>query len=141
MGLCMKQATFFKIAIATNICFLFLIVQKSSKSIQLSYDRQKILNEKEELIHRHTELTHQLYANKSLSKVKQFALNELGMKPCTIKQVKPLALTTRAEIEPSSSDQTQLRAPETQRLAQNKLPINAGALNHQKSLPLGVAHE
>jgi hypothetical protein len=100
----MKQATFFKIAIATNICFLFLIVQKSSKSIQLSYDRQKILNEKEALTHRQTELTHQLYASKSLSKIKQFALNNLGMKPCTIKQVKPLELAAHTESPTTLQD-------------------------------------
>jgi hypothetical protein len=92
----MKQAAFFKIVLATNICFLFLIVQKSSKSIQLSYDRQKLLNEKESLTHRQTELTHQLYANKSLTKVKQFANNALGMKPCTMKQVKHLALESQS---------------------------------------------
>ena len=91
MGLCMKQATFFRIAIAANICFLFLIVYKSSKSIQLSYDRQKILNEKETLTHRQTELTHQLYARKSLTSIKKFAHNELGMKPCVLNQVKQLA--------------------------------------------------
>jgi len=139
----MKQATFFKIVLATNICFLFLIVQKSSKSIQLSYDRQKILNEKEELTHRQTELTHQLYANKSLTKVKQFANHELGMKPCTIKQVKHLALETHVEIETSSSalSKTQLLAPEKKQLTQNKLLLSSGALNHQKSLPLGTEHE
>lgn len=98
----MKQATFFKIAVVTNICFLFLIVQKSSKSIQLSYDKQKLLNEKESLTHRQAELTHQLYACKSLTNVKQFAQKELGMKPCSIKQVKPLELVTNTQ--PSDSN-------------------------------------
>lgn len=99
MRLYMKQATFFKIALATNICFLFLIVHKSSKSIQLSYERQKLLNEKETLTHRQTELTHQLYACKSLTNVKKFAQKELGMKPCTIKQTKPLTLENHRDFE------------------------------------------
>jgi len=138
----MKQVTFFRIAIATNICFLFLIVQKSSKSIQLSYDRQKLLNEKEELTHRQTELTHQLYANKSLSNVKQFANHDLGMKPCTIKQVKHLTLETLPEREPAQStfEKTPLAIAEKKQLAHNQSSLNTRALN-QKTVPLGVKHE
>ena len=136
----MKQATFFKIAVATNICFLFLIVQKSSKSIQLSYDKQKLLNEKESLTHRQAELTHQLYACKSLSNVKQFAQKELCMKPCSIKQVKPLTLTSHVGCEADTSSLIQQKTvpSETQHLAQNKVSLHAHALNHIKPL---ASHE
>lgn len=94
----MKQAFFWKIVIATNICFLFLVIHKSSRSIQTSYDRQKLVQEKEALLHRQEELTHKLYALKSLNSVKRYAQHELGMKSCSLKQVKQLTTTLVASV-------------------------------------------
>lgn len=91
MRVYMKQATFFKLALATNICFLFLIIHKSSRSIQVSYDQQKIVSEKEALVHQQTELTNKLYTAKNLHTIKQFARSNLGMKPCSLNQIKQLA--------------------------------------------------
>jgi hypothetical protein len=117
----MKQSTFFKYALVTNICFLFLVVYKSSRSIQLSYDRQAILNEKETLTHQQTELTHQVYARKNLTVIKQFALKELGMKPCTLHQVKQLTntLATNTRTNPLRVD-----ASDTNRIISHKAATN-----------------
>jgi hypothetical protein len=69
---------------------VLLHIHKHSKIIELSFTKQKIETQKQALIKQKQELTHQIQALHNLRDVKQFALNELALKPAKISQVKKI---------------------------------------------------
>lgn len=69
---------------------VLLHIHKHSKIIELSFTKQKIETQKQALFKQKQELTHQIQALHNLRDVKQFALNELALKPAKISQVKKI---------------------------------------------------
>lgn len=90
----MKRSTFIAMFISTNIAFVLLHIHKQSQMIKLSYEKQKIEFEKAELSKQKQELTHQLYTMHDRTQVKQFAANNLTMKPVKISQIKKISHDT-----------------------------------------------
>lgn len=86
----MKRSTFVAIFACSNLAMVLLHIHKHSKIIELSFTRQKLEVQKQALFKQKQELTHQLQALHSLRDVKQFALNELSLKPAKISQVKKM---------------------------------------------------
>lgn len=69
---------------------VLLHIHKHSKIIELSFTKQKIETQRQALFKQKQELTHQIQALHNLRDVKQFALNELALKPAKISQVKKI---------------------------------------------------
>lgn len=86
----MQRSTFIAIFISTNVGFVLLHLHKQSQIIKLSYEKQKIEYEKAQLHKQQQELTHQLYTTHDRAQVKQFAANNLAMKPVKISQIKKI---------------------------------------------------
>lgn len=86
----MKRSTFIAIFIGTNLSFVLLHIHKQSQIIKLSYIKQKIEVEKLQLSKQKQELTHQLHTVHDRATVKQFAVNNLALKPVKISQVKKI---------------------------------------------------
>lgn len=84
----MRKKYFIALFIFCHITFIGLKIDKQSRFVKLSYEKQKLEIEKETLIHRQQELTHHLYALKKPSSVKRFAHEQLQMKPLNLKRVK-----------------------------------------------------
>lgn len=89
-GEAMKRSYFISIFVATHVFFIFFQIHKHSKIIRLSYQKQKSEQKQEQLTQTVQELTHQLYALKEKSSIKQFAQDMLGMKKIKLSQVKKL---------------------------------------------------
>lgn len=86
----MKRSTFAAVFAISNLAMVLLHIHKHSRTIELSFTRQKIEAQRAALIKQKQELTHQLQALHNLREVKQFALNELSLKPAKISQVKKI---------------------------------------------------
>lgn len=86
----MKRSTFAALFAICNLAMVLLHIHKHSKIIEHSYTRQKLDAQRLALIKQKQELTHQLQALHNLREVKQFALNELSLKPAKISQVKKM---------------------------------------------------
>lgn len=86
----MKRSTFVAIFALSNLSMVLLHIHKHSRNIELSFTKQKCESQKSALIKQKQELTHQLQALHNLREVKQFALNELSLKPAKISQVKKM---------------------------------------------------
>lgn len=86
----MKRSTFVAIFALSNLCMVLLHIHKHSKIIELSFTKQKLENLKQKLVEKKRGLTHQIQALHNLRDVKQFALNELALKPAKISQVKKM---------------------------------------------------
>ncbi|GMU19408.1 MAG: hypothetical protein AMXMBFR12_06000 [Candidatus Babeliales bacterium] len=86
----MKQSTFVTLFACCNLGMLLLHIHKQSKMIELSFTKQKLETQRITLLKQKQELTHQLHALHNLRDVKQFALNELALKPVKISQIKKI---------------------------------------------------
>lgn len=86
----MQRKTFITIFVGTHILFIFLQIHKHSQIIKQSYTKQKFEQEKTLLIKKKQALTHQLYACKNKSTIKDFAIKELGMQPLRLSQIKTI---------------------------------------------------
>jgi uncharacterized membrane-anchored protein YhcB (DUF1043 family) len=84
----MRKKYFITLFIAFHIGFIALKIDKQSRFIKLSYEKQKLEIEKETLIQQKQELTHHLYALKKPSLVKRFAHEKLQMESLNLKRVK-----------------------------------------------------
>ncbi|MCA9770236.1 hypothetical protein KC460_02610 [Candidatus Dependentiae bacterium] len=86
----MKQKTFITVFVGAHILFIFLQIHKHSQIVKNSYTKQKFEQEKTLLIKKKQALTHQLYAYKNKSAIKDFATKKLGMQPLRLSQIKTL---------------------------------------------------
>lgn len=86
----MKRSSFIALFALSNLAMVLLHIHKHSKSIELSYTRQKLEAQRLALNKQKQALTHQIQALHNLPDVKQFALNELALKPAKISQIKKI---------------------------------------------------
>lgn len=86
----MKRSTFIALFACSNLAMILLHIHKHSKIIELSFTRQKLEAQRLTLLKQKQQLTHQIQALHNLREVKQFALNELALKPAKISQVKKM---------------------------------------------------
>lgn len=87
----MKRSSFIALFAISNLAMVLLHIHKHSKVIELSFTRQKLETQRLALLKQKQELTHQMQALHNLRDVKQFALNELSLKPAKISQIKKIS--------------------------------------------------
>lgn len=87
----MKKTVFFTLFIVTHIGFFFLQINKQMQQVKESFNKQKNERLIASLEQKEQELTNQLYALQSKSAIKEFAQQDLQLKPVKITQVKPLS--------------------------------------------------
>lgn len=75
-----------------NVLFAFLLIHKQNKIITLLYEIQQLRQQREQLLETKKSLLVDLYKEEKLSKIQQFAEQELEMKPITIKETKTVTL-------------------------------------------------
>ena len=78
--------------IITNLGFIFLQIYKQSQFVKLSYNRQRLEKEREQLKKQLDELTHQLYMQQSSKVVKKYASDKLGMRDTNVAQIHKIEL-------------------------------------------------
>lgn len=86
----MKVKPFLVAFIGINLALVFLQVHKHSQFIKYLYALQKNEQTKELLVKKKQSLTHQLYACKNRSAIKDCAIAQLHMKPIQLRQIKKL---------------------------------------------------
>lgn len=84
------KITFPLILISTNIVFIFFIIFKQSWLTQLSFEKQKLEKELNELKQKNDELNQELYMQQDPSAIKDFASKQLNLSKIKIAQVKKL---------------------------------------------------
>lgn len=86
----MKVKPFLLAFVSIHVILIFLQIHKHSQIIKYSYELQKNEQTKELLVKKKLALTHQLYACKNRSAVKECAIAQLHMKPIQLHQIKKL---------------------------------------------------
>lgn len=84
----MKKKYFIALFIGFHIIFIALKIDKQSRFVKLSYEKQKLETNATLLKERKQKLTNHLYALKQPSSVKKFAQTELNMEPLNLQRVK-----------------------------------------------------
>ena len=84
----MKRKTFIGLFITVHILFIAFQIDKQSRLVKLTYQKQRNDTEKQKLLARKQELTVELYNLKQPQAIKQYAQNNLNMKPLDIKKIK-----------------------------------------------------
>lgn len=84
----MKRKSFILLFVATHVLFIALQINKQSKIVKLSYQKQRYEETKKKLLEQKQNYTNQLFALKKPSQIKQFATQKLAMKPLDLKQIK-----------------------------------------------------
>ena len=84
----MKKNYFIALFIGVHVIFIVFQIDKQSRLVRLSYEKQKLETEKAELKARKQLLANNFHEIKSPSRIKEFAIKNLAMKPVTISQVK-----------------------------------------------------
>jgi len=87
----MKRKSFITIFVAVHVLFIALQIDKQSKIVKLSYQKQRHEEEKKKLLAQKQKQTNTLFALKKPSQVKQFATQQLSMKPLDLKQIKRIS--------------------------------------------------
>lgn len=83
----------YKFAICFLLTQLFLIffeIHRQSKIIKLSYQKQKLEKNIAELLLKKQKLKQEIESEKNLSKIKSFAINNLGMEKIELSKLKKL---------------------------------------------------
>lgn len=86
----MKARPFIATFIGVHVIFIFLQIHKHSQIIKHSYALQKNEQTKQLLVKKKQALTHQLYAGKNRSAIKDIAIAQLHMKPIQLRQIKTI---------------------------------------------------
>jgi len=86
----MRMKKFIVIVIVINIIFVFMVIYKQSWITKLSYEQQILENSRTELREEKEALTQKLYRLKNPKKIKDYAINKLGMKKMELKQAKKI---------------------------------------------------
>lgn len=87
----MKKTLFFTLFIVTHIGFFFLQINRQMQLVKESFNKQKNERTAVSLDQKKQELTNKLYALQNKSDIKEFAQQDLKLKPIKISQVKPLS--------------------------------------------------
>ncbi len=89
----MKRSPFLALFISANIGFVLLHLHKQSQFIQLSYTKQKLEVQMNNLNKQKQELTHQLYTFYDRTRVLNYAKKELNMSHAKVGQFKKMSNT------------------------------------------------
>jgi len=73
--------------VVINLIFIFLQIHKQSQFVKLSYARQRLEKEKDQLIRQRNELVHQIYLQQSRKNVQKYAQDQLGMRETSVAQI------------------------------------------------------
>ncbi len=77
--------------IVTNVIFIFLQIYKQTYFVRLSYQKQRLEKERDEILQKKSLLTHQLYELKNPNSIKKFAIENLKMQKTKLNQIKKLS--------------------------------------------------
>lgn len=83
-----KKSLLFYSFICVNILFIFLQIYKQSNFVKLSFEKQRIEKEKEQLLQKKDSITQQLYILKNPANIKEFATRNLKMQKVKLNQIK-----------------------------------------------------
>ncbi|MCF7899934.1 hypothetical protein K9K77_00300 [Candidatus Babeliales bacterium] len=87
----MKRKTFIALFITTHILFIAFQIDKQSRLVKLSYEKQRNETEKQKLLALKQKLTVELYEIKKQDTIKTFAHNSLHMKSLDLKKIKRIS--------------------------------------------------
>ncbi len=86
----MKKNSFLTIFISAHIILIFLQIHKHTLLVKNSYNQQQCEKKIATLTDKKQTLTQELYALKDRENIKQYAQNNLHMRPYKLSQVKKL---------------------------------------------------
>jgi hypothetical protein len=75
--------------VVVNLLFIFLQIHKQSQFVKLSYLRQRLEKEQENLIKQRNEIIHKIYLQQSRKNIQSYA-NHHGMKASKVSQIHKL---------------------------------------------------
>ena len=87
----MKKHTFITLFIVLHLLLIVLQIYKQSMFVKHSYEKQRLEQERKQLLAHKQKLEQQLAEFHNPDVVKQFALHELGMQPVQRKQIQKLS--------------------------------------------------
>lgn len=93
----MKRSPFILIVISINLFFVFFLVYKNSRIVELSFLKQNYEKTKAALLKEKDRLQQQLCVIQNRASIQQFAKNELTMEKINIKQIKSLPTNNNYE--------------------------------------------
>jgi len=88
----MKRSIFISLFVVTHVLFIFFQIHKHNRVIKLSYQKQKLENEKKMLAQKKEELSQQWCNLIKHSTIKEFAKENLKMGKVKLNQVKKLTI-------------------------------------------------
>jgi len=78
--------------VLVNLALLFLQIHKQTRFVQLSYGRQRLEKEIDELERQRNEVLHQLHLQQSHKHVQQYVSKNLGLQNTSVKQLRRIVL-------------------------------------------------
>jgi cell division protein FtsL len=87
----MKSRFFFIIFILTNLLFVIFQIDKQSRLVKLTYKKQQLEQEKQNLINKKQAMTNEFHQIKNLKIIKQYAIDQAGMQPISLNKIKRIA--------------------------------------------------
>ena len=86
----MKRSPFILIVVGVNLFFVFFLIYKNSRIVELSFQKQQQEKVKITLLKEKDRLQQQLCVVQNRTAIQQFAKNELKMEKISAKQIKTL---------------------------------------------------
>ena len=83
--------------VATNLLFIFLQIHKQSQFVKLSYSRQRLEKEQDQLNKQRNDLIHKIYLQQSRKNVKKYATSKLGMQDTSVQQIHNIDIVYETE--------------------------------------------
>lgn len=87
----MKKKTFILLFIGVHVLFVILQIDKQSRMVRLSYQKQKDEQKYKELLTTKQALVNKLYAIKNKKEIKVYAQEHLDMKPLKLHSIKRIS--------------------------------------------------
>lgn len=82
------------IFITTNLFFMFFLIYKNSRIIELTYKKQKNEKKRDSLLKNRDLLKRELCMIQNHASIKEYAINELKMQKVHLKDIRTLLRTT-----------------------------------------------
>ncbi len=95
----MKKRTFITLFISVHLIFICALIDKQSRLMKLTYQKQAYEQKLKQLKTKQQELTNRLLTFKNHQKIKEYATNELKMSPLFLKNIKKLSPTPSPHTE------------------------------------------
>ncbi len=87
----MKKITFAAIFVGIQLCFICIHIDKQTKLVKLSYQKQKYEQTLKTVQLKKQQLTATLHSLKNNQSIKKYAETELGMTPLFLKNIKKIS--------------------------------------------------